>query len=114
MKMTLLADWDSGTILDIHCTTNRPYDTKIGWQVLRRFFNQLEVITADKGYNADDLRWWLRASDVRPVIKHRLLSTVDTAHNAWLDMEVYHRRSVSGVGMRVLKQRYGDQLAAGT
>lgn len=112
MKVTLLVDCQTGTILDIHCTTGRPHDTKIGWQVLRRNLDRLDAITADKGYDADDLRWWLGANDVRPVIKHRLMGAMDAAHNARLDDDVYHRRSVSEVDMRVLKQRYGDRLAA--
>lgn len=52
----------------------------------------------------------LRAHRVRPVIKHREYDSLDKAHNARLDDEVYHRGSVVETVFRVLKQRYGDRL----
>ena len=54
MKTTVLTDCESGAILDIHCTTSRPHDTQIGWQVLTRNLNRLHTVTADKGYDWAD------------------------------------------------------------
>ena len=112
MKTTLLTDCESGAILDVHCTTSRPHDTQIGWQVLTRNLDQIRTITADKGYDWADLRDELRDHGVRPVIKHREFDNLDKAHNARIDDEVYHRRSVAECSFRVLKQRYGDRLTA--
>lgn len=112
IKTTLLTDCTTGAILDIHCTTSRPHDTQIGWQVLTRNEDRIDVITADKGYDWDDLRSSLRAKDIRPVIKHREFDPLDKAHNARIDDDVYHRRSVVECSFRILKQRYGDRLRA--
>ena len=114
MKTTLLTDCESGAILDIHCTTSRPHDTQIGWQVLTRNLDRIRTITADKGYDWADLRDVLRENDVRPVIKHREFDSLDKAHNARIVEEVYHRRSVAECSFRVIKQRYGDRLRART
>ena len=112
MKTTLLTDCQSGAILDLHCTTSRPHDTQIGWQVLTRNLDRINTITADKGYDWADLRSELRENHVRPVIKHREFDSLDKAHNARLSDDVYHRRSVVECSFRVLKQRYGDRLSA--
>ena len=112
MKTTLLTDCESGAILDVHCTTSRPHDTQIEWQVLTRNLDRIDIITADKGYDWADLRSMLRANDVRPLIKHREFDSLDKAHNARLDDEGYHHRSAAECSFRVLKQRFGDRLHA--
>ena len=112
IKTTVLTDCKTGAILDVHCTTSRPHDTQIGWQVLTRNLDQIGAVTADKGYDWADLRSMLRENDVRPLIKHREFDTLDKAHNARIDDDVYHRRSVVECSFRVLKQRYGDRLQA--
>lgn len=110
LKTTLLVDCSTGAIIDVHCATTKPHDTQIGRQVLRRNTHRISTITADKGYDWDDLRSLLRDNDVRPVIKHREFDSLDAAHNARLDDDTYHRRSVVETVFRVLKQRYGDRL----
>lgn len=110
LKTTILVDCSTGVILDVHCATTKPHDTKIGWQVLRRNMNRFSTITADKGYDWDDLRTMLRENGVRPVIKHRVFGSLDAAHNARLDDDTYHRRSVVESVFSVLKRRYGDRL----
>jgi IS5 family transposase len=112
LKTTILVDCDTGAILDVHCATTKPHDTKIGWQVLKRNVGGISTITADKGYDWDDLRSMLRDNGVRPVIKHREFDALDAAHNARLDDDTYHRRSVVETVFRVLKQRYGDRLTS--
>jgi IS5 family transposase len=114
VKTTVLVDCKTSTILDIHCSMKRPHDTQIGEQVLRRNLDQVETITADKGYDWDELRHKLRKEGVRPVIKHREFSSLDAAHNARLDDETYHRRSVVESVIRSLKRRFGDTLRART
>jgi IS5 family transposase len=112
LKTTILVDCSTGAILDVHCATTKQHDTKIGWQVLKRNLGRISTITADKGYDWDNLRDMLRKNGVRPVIKHREFDSLDRAHNARLDDELYHRRSVVETAFRVLKQRYGDRLAS--
>lgn len=110
LKTTILIDCSTGVILDVHCSTTKPHDTKIGWQVLRRNLDRISTVTADKGYDWSDLRTMLRENGIRPVIKHREFDSLDAAHNARLDDEIYHRRSVIETVFRVLKQRYSDRL----
>jgi IS5 family transposase len=102
LKTTILVDCYTGAILDMHCATSKPHDTKIGWQVLRRNLGRLSTITADKGYDWTDLRAMLRAHRIRPLIKHREFDSLDKAHIALFDDQVYHRRSVVETVFRVL------------
>jgi IS5 family transposase len=74
----------------------------------------LNTITADKGYDWDDIRHKLRGNDVRPVIKHREFYGLDIAHNARHDDDTYHRRSVVESIFYALKHRFGDTLRART
>jgi IS5 family transposase len=90
----------------------QPHDTQIGRQILTRNLSRLKIVTADKGYDWDDLRDELRDADIRPVIKHREFSSLDMAHNARHDDDIYHRRSAVESVFFALKQRYGDTLRA--
>jgi len=90
----------------------RPHDTQIGDQLLKRNLDRVETITADKGYDWDELRQKLRETSVRPVIKHREFSPLDAADDARLDDETYHHRSVVESVIHSLKQRFGDTLRA--
>lgn len=112
MKTTVLTDCKTGAILDIHYSTSRPHDTQIGWQVLTRNLNRLSILTGDKGYDWADLRTKLHDNDVRPLIKHREFDSLDKAHNARMDDDIYHQRSSVETQIRVINQRYGNRLAA--
>lgn len=112
IKATLLVDCASGAILDVHCSTKQPHDTRVGRQLLARNLDRISTITADKGYDAQDLRRFLRANDVTPVIKRREFSARDRALNELQDDALYHQRAASETGFRVLKQRFGDRLWA--
>lgn len=114
VKTTALVDCDSSLILDIHCSMKQPHDTQIGWQVLQRNLHQVETLTADKGYDWDEFRRFLREEDVRPVIKHREFSSLDAAHNARIDDETYHRRSVVESVFASLRRRFDDTIRART
>jgi IS5 family transposase len=112
LKTTLLVDCSSGAILDIHCSTNKPHDIPIGEQVLKRNLDKLSVVAADKGYDAAFIRNMLREHDVRPLIKHREFGSVQKAHNARLDEDLYNRRQISEAVFRVLGQRYSSSLSS--
>jgi IS5 family transposase len=113
VKMTALVDCETGAVLDVHCSMKQPHDTQVGRQVLTRNLNQLETVTADKGYDWDALRHRLRDADVRPVIKHREFAPLDIAHNVRQDDNTYCRSAVEAIFF-ALKQRYGDTLRART
>lgn len=92
----------------------QPHDTHVGRQGLTRNLDQLQTITADKGYDWDDLREELRESDVRPLITHREFFPLDMAHNARQDDDIYYHRSNVAAVFFALKQRFGDTLRART
>jgi IS5 family transposase len=92
----------------------QPHDTQIGPQVLERNSDQVEILAADKGYDSAEFREYLRSKDVRPVIKHREFSSLDRAHNARLDDEIYGQRSVVESVFAAIKQRFGETLRART
>jgi len=114
VKTTALIDCESSLILDIHCSMKQPHDTQIGWQVLKRNLHRVDTLTADKGYDWDEFRQFLRDEDVRPVIKHREFSSLDAAHNARIDDETYHRRSVVESVFASLRRRFDDTIRART
>lgn len=82
--------------------------------MLTRNLDQLQTISADKGYDWDALRYRLRNADVRPVIRHREFTRLDVAHNIRQDDETYHQRSTVEAIFFAPKQRYGDTLRART
>ncbi|ERJ06205.1 transposase IS4 family protein [Halorhabdus tiamatea SARL4B] len=114
VKTTALVDCENSLVLDIHCSMRQPLDTQIGPQVLERNSEQVEILTADKGYDSAEFREYLRSQDVRPVIKHREFSSLDRAHNARLDDEIYGQRVVVESIFAAVKQRFGGTLRART
>jgi len=58
-------------------------------RVARRNAGDLRLLIADKGYDWGDLRSYLRVNDVRPLIKHREFTSLDAAHNARMDANLY-------------------------
>ena len=85
VKTTLLSDCKPGAILDIHCSMKQPHDSKIGWQMVKRNLDKLNILTADKGYDWWLLRQRLRAEGVKPVIKHREFGWHGIANNLLQD-----------------------------
>jgi IS5 family transposase len=114
IKTTALVDSDSTAILDVHFSMKQPHDTQVGWQVLTRNLEKLEIVVADKGYDWDALRQELRSANGRPVIKHREFYPLDKAHNARHDEDTYHRRSLIEAIFYALKRRFGETLRART
>lgn len=88
----------------------QPHDSHIGWQLLMRNLDRLSIVTADKGYDWDLLRYRLEAEGVKPMIKHREFDWKGTAENVLLDDTTYHQRSNVESAFFALRQRYGDTL----
>ncbi|MDS0261991.1 IS5 family transposase, partial [Haloarcula sp. S1CR25-12] len=56
LKVTALVDVETLYITDIHSTTSKKHDAKIGPQVARRNAGDLRSLAADKGYDAKAFR----------------------------------------------------------
>jgi hypothetical protein len=48
-----------------------------------------------------------RATTIRPLIKHRVFAPYDHAHNARIDDERYHQRSMTETANSALKRSHG-------
>ncbi|ELY60980.1 IS5 family transposase [Natronococcus jeotgali] len=112
LKTTALVDTASQAVLDVHCTTEKRHDTQLGWQLARRNAGELHSLTADKGYDWQQLRDKLREEDVRPLIKHREFRPIDHAHNARIDGTLYGQRALSETVFSVIKRTLGDAVRA--
>jgi IS5 family transposase len=69
LKTTLLVNTRAQTVLDLHVTTTRKHDTQIAPP--QRNLEHFETLAADKGYDDQTYRGWLRSWGKRPLIKHR-------------------------------------------
>lgn len=114
LKVTFLVDIESQAVIDIHCTTRNTHDTQLGMQVARRNAGDLDILIGDKGYDWQALREFLRENDVRPVIKHREFTSLDKAHNARMDADLYGQRAMAETVNSTIKQRYGSDVTATT
>mgnify|MGYP000610360892 CR=1 FL=1 len=86
LKVTALVDVETLYITDIHSTTSKKHDAKIGPQVARRNADDPRSLAADRGYDAKAFRDELRESGIRPLIKHRIMNPLDHSHNARMDV----------------------------
>jgi IS5 family transposase len=114
LKTTVLIDCDTGAILDLHCSTRQPHDSQVAWQLLRRNFDQLTTITADKGYDWELLRHRLRAEGVTPAIKYCEAGWHGIANNVLLDDTTYNQRSNVEATFFALRRKYGPIVRART
>jgi IS5 family transposase len=112
LKVTALVDVETLYITDIHSTTSKKSDFKIGPQVARRNAGDLRSLAADRGYDAKAFRDELRANGIRPLIKHRIYSSLDHAHNARLDSDRYHQRSMAETVFSSIKRTLGAAVRA--
>jgi len=78
-------------------------------QVYRRNAEDLQAFLADANYSWSDLREECRAGATRPVIKHKEHNGLKKAHNARLDDDVYHQRTMSETAFSLLKDD-GEKL----
>jgi len=92
LKVTALVDVKSLYVYDVHCTTTKKHGAKIGPQVARRNAADLRSLSADRAYDGKPFRDELRSDRTRPLIPHRIYSSLDKAHNARIDRRLYNRR----------------------
>jgi IS5 family transposase len=112
LKTTLLVDTRAQTVLDLHVTTTRKHDTQIAHRLTERNLKRFEVLAADKGYDDQTYRGWLRSWGKRPSRKHREFAPADIAANARMDEKLYHRRSLVETVISVLKRTYGATVSS--
>jgi len=110
--VTALVDVETLYITDIHSTTSKKHDAKIGPQVARRNAGDLRSLAADRGYEAKAFRDELRENGVRPLIKHRIMNPLEYAHNARMDSDRYHQRSMSQTVFSSIKRTLGAAVPA--
>jgi len=114
LKATKLIDTETNVILDLHCTTTREgSDADICKQLARRHAGELQILTADRGFDCTWLREYLREDlKIRPLIKHCINKPYDHAHNARIDDDLYHQRSNSESVFSSIKRSLGVALRA--
>jgi len=99
-------------ITAIHCTTTKKHDAKIGPQVARRNAANLCSLATDWGYDSKAFRDELRGNGVRPLIRYRIYSSLNYAHNARMDSDRYHQRSMSETVFSLIKRTLGSAVRA--
>jgi len=116
LKVSVLVDVETGNgpILDVHCTTQKMNDTRIGPKLCHGNRQTLSSVAADKGYDDQSLRDGLRDHQVRPLIRHRKRRHQGPAANARMNNDDYHRRSLSETTFSVMKRKYGDTVTSRT
>ncbi len=72
----------------------------------------LRSLAADRGYEAKTFRDELRENGIRPLIKHRIMNPLDHAHNARMDGDRYHQRSMSENVLSSIKRTLGSAVRA--
>lgn len=112
LKVTALVDVETLYVTDVHCTTTKKHDARIGPQVARRNAGDLLSLAADRGYDAKAFRDELRANGVRPLIKHCIHSALDHAHNARIDAQSYNRRWMAETAFSSIKRTLGAAVRA--
>jgi len=90
------------------------HDSQIGWQLLKRNIDKVNILTADKGYDWWLLRQKIRAEGVKPVIKHREFGWNGVAGNVLIDDTTYHQRSNVESTFFALRRKYGEIVRSRT
>ena len=114
LKSTLLVDTESLVIMDAHFTAKKAYDGHIGLQVLQRNAEDLQELLGDKMYSWKALREGCREESTHPVIKHCEQSSLQKAHNARINEDLYHQRTMSETVFSLLKNDGGEKLRSRT
>ncbi len=112
LKATALVDVETLYVTDVHCTTTKKHDAKIGPQVARRNAGDLLSLAADRGYDGNPVRDELHGCGVRPPTKHRIYSSLDLAHTVRMSSTQYNRRWMVETVFSRLKRALGATVCA--
>ena len=108
LKVTFLVDVRSKAVLDVHMTTTRKHDTKIGTKVVKRSAELMGVLIADKGFDDERFRRLCRELGIRPLIKHREFRPIQKAWNARMKKELYNQRNQCECVRSSISRKYGS------
>lgn len=75
--------------------------------MVKRNVASIVVLSGDRGYDDQTLRWLAHEHDIRPVIKHREFTPRHKAWNARLDSDLYHRRNMNETVNATIKRKFG-------
>ena len=75
--------------------------------MVKRNAESITVLTGNRGYDDQKLRWLAREHDVRPPIKHRDFTTHHKVCIPRLDSDLYHRRNTNETVNAAIKQKFG-------
>jgi len=100
----VLVDSHTKTGLDIQPSAKWRHDTVVGLQVARRNAGDLRHPAADKGYDKNAFRDFLRENDVQPLVRHCLYTWYDYAYNARLEDSLYNKRWMTETYFSVVKR----------
>ncbi|WP_436927555.1 IS5 family transposase [Halosimplex amylolyticum] len=112
LKVTALVDTETLYITDIHSTTRKKSDQRIGLQVARRNVCNLRSLAADRGYDTKAFCDELHAHEIRPLIKQRIDSSLDHAHNARMNSDDYNKHLMSETVFSSIKRTLGAAVRA--
>ena len=96
LKISFLIDTTNQAILDLDCSARWPNDAKIGPKLASRNATNMVSLAADKGYDSRRFRENFRDCGVRPLIKHRIYTPIDHAHNARINEKLCSVGSLDG------------------
>ena len=112
IQATFLIDTEYIAILYLHCSAKWPSGMRIGPKVVLWNSDDLRSLAADKGYDDMAFRELLRTHGIRQLIKHRVFAHYDHAHNARIDDDRYHQRSLTESTNSSLKRSHGEAVRA--
>lgn len=112
LKTTILVDLKNFAVLDVHMTTTRKHDTRIGFWITDRNQHRLEMLAGDKGYDDRAYRNRLRDQNIRPLIRHREFQPYQKAANERMDEDQYNQRWMVETTFSILKRKYSDRIRA--
>ena len=93
-------------VLDVHMTTTRRHDTKIGTKVVKRSAELMGVLVGIRDSMTRSSRL-CRELGIRPLIKHREFGPIQKAWNARMEKELYNQRSLCEC-VRSISRKYGS------
>lgn len=110
LKTTLLVDTEENPVVDVHITTTRKHDTKIGPQIVERSADLIDILLGDKGYDDRKDRERYRELGIRPIIKYREFTPLQKAWNTSMDDELYSQRNQNESVNSAIKRKYGGYV----
>jgi IS5 family transposase len=118
LKVTFLIDLKHLTILAVHITASRKHDSKILLPLVEKYEKEFDeafdLLCADKGYDAKELRKALKRKGTRALIPYREFKWNHVYWNYLFNEDELHQRSKCETVNSMAKRNYGDTVTAKT